>query len=106
MTQAFSGGAERSRLMATTLKAHQPRDFSWWYLQFIGVHPAARGTRLGGSAVRGGLELAGAAGFPVYVEVLNSDNLGYYGHVGFRVIDEFDVPDGGPHVWAMLWEKT
>ena len=34
---------------------------------------------------------------------MNPDNLGYYRHVGFRVIDEFDIPDAGPHVWGMLW---
>jgi predicted N-acetyltransferase YhbS len=53
--------------------------------------------------IRAGLQRAAAAGMPVYVEVMNPDNLGYYRHVGFRVVDEFDIPDAGPHVWAMLW---
>ncbi|MEJ5977920.1 GNAT family N-acetyltransferase [Novosphingobium sp. PS1R-30] len=103
MARAFSAGAERSQLMGATLRAHQPADFDWWYLQFIGVRPAAQGTGLGGAIVRSGLALAQAAGMPVYVEVMNPDNFGYYRHVGFQVIDEFDIPDGGPHVWGMLW---
>jgi len=102
MAKAFSSGAERSQLMGATLKAHQPRDFDWWYLQFIGVAPTAQGLGLGGAAVRAGLDLAGAEGMPVYVEVMNADNLGYYRHVGFETVDEFDIPDAGPHVWAML----
>lgn len=102
--KAFSSGGQRSRLMGQALKAHQPRD-SWWYLQFIGVRPEAQGTGLGGGVIRAGLELAAAEGLPVYVEVMNPDNLGYYHHIGFDTTAEFDVPDSGPHVWAMLWSK-
>jgi hypothetical protein len=102
MAKAFRTGRERATLMSTTLKAHQPRDYQWWYLQFIGVGPSAQGTGLGGAAVRAGLQLARADGMPTWVEVMNPDNLGYYRHAGFNIIDEFDIPDSGPHVWAML----
>lgn len=105
MTQAFGSGGQRSQLMGAALKAHQPADYPWWYLQFIGVSPAAQGTGLGGAVIREGLELAAAQGLPVYVEVMNTDNLGYYHHVGFETVAEFDIPDSGPHVWAMLWRK-
>ena len=50
MSKAFSLGRERSQLMSTTLKARQPTDFAWWYLQFIGVRPDAQGSGLGGGA--------------------------------------------------------
>ncbi|MCE7798445.1 GNAT family N-acetyltransferase [Sphingobium sufflavum] len=103
MARAFRSGRERSQLLSQTLKAHQPRDGDWWYLQFIGVRPDAQGRGLGGAAIRAGLTRAGAAGRPVYVEVMNPDNLGYYRHVGFRTVAEFDIPDDGPHVWGMLW---
>lgn len=105
MAKAFSSGAERSRLMGATLKEHQPEGFRWWYLQFIGVRLEAQGTGLGGKVIRAGLELAAAEGLPVYVEVMNPENLGYYDHVGFKTVAEFDIPDFGPHVWAMLWGK-
>lgn len=103
MAQAFSRGAERSQLMGKVLKAHQPADFDWWYLQFIGVRPEAQGTGLGGSIVRAGLTLAAEACLPVYVEVMNPDNLGYYRHIGFETVTEFDIPENGPHVWGMIW---
>jgi len=103
LARAFDAGGERSQLMSATLKAHQPSGFAWWYLQFIGVRPAAQGTGCGGAAVRAGLKLACASCEPVYVEVMNPTNLGYYQHVGFETVTEFDVPDGGPHVWGMIW---
>lgn len=102
MARAFRTGRERAGLMSRTLKAHQPTDFPWWYLQFIGVRPVAQGSGMGGSALRAGLDLAHAAGMPVYVEVMNPANLGYYRHAGFAVVDEFDIPDNGPHVWGMI----
>lgn len=103
--RAFSAGHQRSQLMGEVLKAHQPKDFEWWYLQFIGVHPNAQGTGLGGAIIGAGLERASQAGMPVYVEVMNPDNLGYYMHIGFETLSEFDIPDSGPHVWAMLYRS-
>jgi hypothetical protein len=102
MAKAFRSGRERAQLMSATLKANRPANIAWWYLQFIGVRPAAQGTGLGGAAIRAGLHLARKARMPVYVEVMNPANLGYYQHVGFKTIVEFDIPDAGPHVWAML----
>lgn len=105
LVKAFATGRERSQLMGSTLKAHQPTGFDWWYLQFIGVKPDSQGAGLGGAAIQAGLNLAHAAGMPVYVEVMNPDNVGYYHHAGFETINEFDIPDAGPHVWAMLSRK-
>lgn len=103
LAKAFGAGRERAQLMSYTLKERRLKDFPWWYLQFIGVRPAVQGTGLGGIAVRAGLHLARQAQFPVYVEVMNPSNLGYYRHIGFKTVAEFDIPDAGPHVWAMLW---
>jgi len=105
MAKAFGSGQERAQLMSATLKTHRPTQMAWWYLQFIAVRPAAQGRGLGGAAVRAGLHLAREARLPVYVEVLNPANLGYYRHVGFKTIDEFDIPEAGPHVWGMLWQS-
>lgn len=103
IARAFTADAgRRSQLMRAAIKAHQPTEFDWWYLQFIGVRPSAQGTGLGGAAARAGLELARASGKPAWVEVMNPDNLGYYRHLGFETVAEFDVPDRGPHVWAMI----
>lgn len=103
MARAFTAeSGRRSQLMRAAIKAHQPTGYSWWYLQFIGVRPSAQGTGLGGAAARAGLELARAAGQPVWVEVMNPENLGYYRHLGFETVADFDISDEGPHVWAMI----
>jgi ribosomal protein S18 acetylase RimI-like enzyme len=104
MMKAFGSGRERAQLMSATLKAKRPADIAYWYLQFIGVRPAAQGKGAGGDAIRAGLHFARQARSPVYVEVMNPANLDFYLHVGFKTIDEFDIPDAGPHVWAMLWQ--
>ena len=103
MVRAMGGGRERALRISAMLKAKQPNDFPWWYLQFIGVRPAAQRTGLGGMAIRAGLALGRTAAMPVYVEVMNPLNVGYYRHIGFETITEFDIGDGGPHVWAMIW---
>lgn len=103
MARAFTAeSGRRSQLMRGAIKAHQPTGYTWWYLQFIGVRPSAQRTGLGGAAARAGLELARAAGKPAWVEVMNPENLGYYRHLGFETVVEFDIPEAGPHVWAMI----
>lgn len=105
MAKAFSSGHERSQLLGATLKAHQPDGFRWWYLQFIGVRPEAQGKGLGADVIRAGLQLAAADNAAVYVEVMNPANLGFYKHLGFETVEEFDIPDSGPRVRAMLWRE-
>jgi len=103
MALAFDGeSGARSRLMGEVTKRFQPIDRDWWYLQFIGVRPSAQGGGLGGKAARSGIVRAAEQGLPVFVEVMNPDNLGYYRHLGFESLVEYDIPQGGPHVWAML----
>lgn len=102
MVVAFSKGGARSRLMRDALKAHRPSFHSWWYLQFIGVRPDVQRSGLGKAVVRAGLDLARAEASPVYVEVMNPQNLGFYRGNGFETVAEFDIPKGGPHVWAMI----
>lgn len=102
LAKAFRTGRERSQLMSETLKAHHPTGFEWGYLQFIGVHPSAQGTGLGGAALSAGLVMAKESGTPIYVEVTNPDKVSYYQHFGFEIMQEFDIPDAGPHVWGMI----
>ncbi|MFD0073677.1 GNAT family N-acetyltransferase [Streptomyces sp. NPDC127166] len=72
-----------------------------WYLALIGADPAARGQGHGSALLRSGLAKADAAGLPVYLESSKPDNLPVYEHFGFKVVDEFALPGGGPVLWAM-----
>jgi len=42
---------------------------------------------------------------PVYLEIVTPENAGLYQRLGFAVIEEWDVPRGGPHFWSMGWQQ-
>ncbi|WP_086831399.1 N-acetyltransferase [Streptomyces sp. NRRL B-24572] len=79
---------------------HGPKE-PHWYLAVIGADPSARGQGHGSALLRSGLAKADAAGMPVYLESSKPDNLPVYEHFGFKVVDEFALPGGGPVLWAM-----
>jgi len=100
--RALGDGRARAAAVGQSTRAHAPRDFPYWYLQFAGVAPASQGKGWGGAAVRAGLDQARAAGTPVYLETGIEANFQLYRHLGFELLEEWDVPDGGPHFWSML----
>jgi len=103
LRRALGSGGQRAKIVGDMLKDHAPRQ-PYWYLQFAGVAPDAQGKGLGGAAIRAGLERAKAAGFPVYLEAAKAGNVAIYQHLGFRIVDEWDIPGGGSHFWGMLCE--
>lgn len=103
-SRALGDGRKRAQALSASLRAHEP-SFPYWYLQFAGVAPALQGKGWGGKAVRAGLDRARAAAMPVYLETSKAENFTFYRHLGFELLEEWDVPDGGPHVWAMLWRQ-
>lgn len=66
--------------------AHSRPEEPHWYLSMLGTDPVARGTGVGSRLLRAGLARAEADGVPVYLETMNSANLGYYERFGFRVV--------------------
>jgi ribosomal protein S18 acetylase RimI-like enzyme len=72
-----------------------------WYLEVLGVDPDAQGAGLGAALIQHGLSLAGAAGAGAFLETSVARNVPYYERFGFEVVEEADMPGGGPHVWFM-----
>jgi GNAT superfamily N-acetyltransferase len=72
-----------------------------WYLDQLGVDPSQQGGGLGRALVQFGLDRAAEAGLPAFLETAKERNLGFYSSLGFRVVDEGTVPDGGPRIWFM-----
>ena len=72
-----------------------------WQLDSVAVDAAARGRGIGSALIRHGLARAAAAGFATTLETGTPDNVPIYEHIGFRVVDEADGPDGSPHTWFM-----
>ncbi len=72
-----------------------------WYLDTIATDPAWRSTGIGGALLRHGLAFAETDGVPAFLETARPQNVSLYEHFGFRVSEEADVPEGGPHIWFM-----
>ena len=93
------GGARYSRFW-DWLDTHLP-DEPAWFLDQIGVDPAHQGSGIGGALISHGLAMADAAGLPAILETGNARNVPFYQRCGFRIDEEADAPDGGPHIWFM-----
>jgi ribosomal protein S18 acetylase RimI-like enzyme len=77
-------------------------DEPHWYLSVLGVSPAHQRTGVGRSLIEPMLERADREGMPTSLETFRAENVPYYERFGFVVTNEDDVPDGGPHMWAMV----
>lgn len=93
----------RARLLSETLHRHYPGS-KFRYLQIAGCDPQYQGKGLVSALLREGLDRAGTAREPVYLETATEANVGFYQHFGFDMVGEFDVPEGGPHFWQLLWK--
>jgi ribosomal protein S18 acetylase RimI-like enzyme len=82
------------------LGAHVPAE-PCWFLDVIGVVPAAQGLGLGRILVEHGLALAAADGLPAFLETGRAENVAYYERFGFRTVDRVEAPRGGPTIWFM-----
>jgi ribosomal protein S18 acetylase RimI-like enzyme len=71
------------------------------HLDSIGVAPEAQGRGVGSALMAAGLSQARAKTLPVFLETATPENVPYYERFGFRIVDDADAPDGGPHVWFM-----
>jgi GNAT superfamily N-acetyltransferase len=72
-----------------------------WFLDILGVRQEARDRGLATALVRHGLGLAHGAGLPAFLETGNPANVPMYEHLGFRVVEQSDAPDGGPTIWFL-----
>jgi ribosomal protein S18 acetylase RimI-like enzyme len=76
--------------------------FDHWYLMILGVEPEYQRKGYGGRLLRGMLALADEAGLPCYLETTSDENVAFYEHFGFNVVDEFIVPNTPVKIWVML----
>ncbi|WP_317932793.1 hypothetical protein [Halioxenophilus sp. WMMB6] len=92
---------ERAKVMSRAVREHWP-TMPFRYLQFAGVAPDAQGLGKGGVVIRAGLQLAEAAGEPVYLETAKAKNVGLYRSLGFEVIDEWQIAETPLRFTSML----
>ena len=75
-----------------------------WQLDSIAVKPELQGRGIGRALIDAGLAQARRDGTGAFLSTGTAANVDIYGRCGFRVYDEADAPDGGPHIWFMRWD--
>ena len=83
--------------------SHDPREPSW-QLDSIAVRPDLQGRGIGKALIQAGLARARRQRTSAFLSTGTATNVTIYGRCGFRVYDEADAPDGGPHIWFMRWD--
>lgn len=77
-----------------------------WYLSGIGTDPDFQRQGVATALMRPILDRCDAEGVGAYLETQKERNVPIYEHKGFRVVDELDLPKGGPHLWLMWREPA
>ena len=73
-----------------------------WYLNSLATHPHWQRQGLGAMVISPIVQRCDQEGLPLYLETETLANVAYYGHLGFSVRAEWDVPLEGPHMWGMI----
>jgi GNAT superfamily N-acetyltransferase len=73
-----------------------------YYLGAVGTRADRQRQGFGTAVLEPVLERADADGRPAFLETSAESNVGFYSRLRFEVVVELDIPDRGPHVWAML----
>lgn len=79
----------------------QYADEPHFYLDNIGVLPAARGNRLASKLIRPFLEMADSQRVIAYTDTVTRSNVALYEHFGFRCVEESVIAGTGITVWAL-----
>jgi len=94
----------RGQAVIREIERRHPRHPPHWYLSVLGTDPAHQGTGVGSALVGHVVDDPANAGEAAYLETETEANVPFYRRFGFDVVDELDVPGGGPHLWLM-WRE-
>jgi len=93
-------GGARYDVFWDWLADHVPEE-PCWFLDIVAVDERARGQGHARRLIEHGLARAHGQGQPAFLETSVSGNVPLYAHLGFRVIEQAEAPDGGPTMWFM-----
>lgn len=96
-------GGRRYDAFWAWVDSHSP-DGPLWQLDSIAVDPAVQGRGFGAVLIAAGLARARVDGVGAFLSTGTPRNVTIYERCGFRVIEDVDAPDGGPHIWFMRWD--
>ena len=72
-----------------------------YYLMVLGTEPDLQGRGIGSQLLAPILARCDQERMPAYLESSKEKNLPLYERNGFKVTEEFTIPDGGPKLWLM-----
>jgi len=73
-----------------------------WYLYLLAVEPASKGKGHASRLVNTMLKRLDAEGLACYLDNTNASNLPMYRHFGFRLLEQYTLPNTGVSLWAMM----
>ncbi|MDT8433991.1 MAG: GNAT family N-acetyltransferase [Anaerosomatales bacterium] len=91
-----------SRLAAfTEIERHHPQE-PHYYLFFLGVDPERQGEGIGSRMMASVLARCDTQRMPAYLEATRPDLVPFYERFGYRPLEPFRIPYGGPPLYPML----
>jgi GNAT superfamily N-acetyltransferase len=87
------------RYLLRVERAHPRRPH--WYLEILGTEPARQGQGLGSALMRPILALCDRDRVGAYLESSSERNRVLYERHGFKVVETFQMPGGGPSIRRM-----
>jgi ribosomal protein S18 acetylase RimI-like enzyme len=100
----LGGATARFLAYGRAVETLRARVAPWphWYLAGIGVDPSVQRRGIGAALLQPGIEGAARDRVPAVLLTNSERNLSFYERHGFRIVEEADTPQGGPHAWAMV----
>lgn len=80
--------------------------FRHWYLAILGVDPCFQGKGYAGALLNYRLAQADRENLPCYLETDSEKNAALYEHFGFKIVEEFEMPEYNYTFRAMLRMNT
>lgn len=98
-------GAEEAKRFFSVLAAIDPFHLAdvpedHWYVLVLGVDPTVQGQGLGRRLLAPIIEKARRDNLPCYLETAQPRNVGFYEHLGFKVLRDIVDDSSGVRVWT------
>jgi GNAT superfamily N-acetyltransferase len=105
-TQAqLEGARHEASIAAEAVVAPLRPTTPHYYLGAVGTRGDRQREGLATAVLMPILERADRENEPAFLETSAAENVRFYERLGFAVVNEADVPGGGPHVWTMRRDR-
>lgn len=90
-----------SRIYGVSLMQKKHPAYPHHHLVALATEPALQGRGFGSRLLAEGLKRSDQLRLPAYLETAVERNVAFYQRQGFRVLEQFTLPRGGPRAWCM-----